>query len=80
MACCEYILGKTCVGFFAVRGKVHVILPTCLCCTTEAWLSLLLEVVLGNVLKDPVLTPAKGGGGQEELWQYQDFRRFLYYK
>lgn len=51
-----------------------MILPTCLCCKTQAWLSLLLEVVLGNVLEDPVLTLAKEGRGQEELWQYQDFR------
>lgn len=61
-------------GFFGIRGKVQVILPTCQCCKTEAWLSLLPEAVPGSVLQDPVLTLAKEGGGHEELWQYQDFR------
>lgn len=51
-----------------------MILPTCLCYKTQACLSLLLEMVLGNVLADPVLTLAKEGRGQEEPWQYQDFR------
>lgn len=45
-----------------------MILPTCLCCKTEAWLSFLFEAVPGNILEDPVLTVAKEGGGHEELW------------
>lgn len=36
-----------------------MILLTCLCCKREAWLSILLEAGLGNVLEDPVLTRQK---------------------
>lgn len=59
---CDYIPGKTCVGLLVFRGKVQVILPTCLCCKTEAWLSLLLEAIQGNVFEDPVFTLVKEGG------------------
>lgn len=51
--------------FFGVRGKVQMILPTCLCCKTEAWLSLPPEAVPGNVLEDPLLFLAKERGGHE---------------
>lgn len=53
---------------------MKVILPTCLCCETETWLSLLLEAVVGNVLEDLILTLAKEGGGHKELQRYQDSR------
>lgn len=53
---------------------MKVILPTCPCCETETWLSLLLEAGVGNVLEDLIVTPAKEGGGRRELQRYQDFR------
>lgn len=53
---------------------MKVILPTCLCCETETWLSLLLEAGVGNVLEDLIVTLAKEGGGRRELQRYQDFR------
>lgn len=62
------------VCFGIKGGKVKVILPTCPCCETETWLSLLLEAGVGNVLEDLIVTPAKEGGGRRELQRYQDFR------
>lgn len=64
---CDYIPGKTCVGFLVCRGKVQVILPTCPCCKTEAWLSLLLEAVPGNIFEDPLLTLVKEGGRKRAI-------------
>lgn len=65
---CDYVPGKTSVGFLVFRGTVQVIVPTCLCCKTEAWLSFLLQPVLGNIFEDPVLTLVKEGGSV----QYKD--------